>query len=103
MSCARREFIVIEDTSYYHCISCCVRRAYLCGEDFQSGQNFDHRKVWLVERINFLASVFAIDEESWIESVARFHHYFYDAGGSVTSLDQYQKAQKQRREKQKGR
>ena len=61
MSCARREFIVIEDTSYYHCISCCVRRAYLCGEDFQSGQNFDHRKVWLVERINFLASVFAID------------------------------------------
>ena len=61
MTRARRELIAIENTPYYHCISRCVRRAYLCGEDFQSGQNFDHRKIWLVERIKFLASVFAID------------------------------------------
>ena len=61
MTRARRELISIEDTPYYHCISRCVRRAYLCGEDFQSGQNFDHRKIWLVERIKFLASVFSID------------------------------------------
>ena len=43
-----------------------------------------------------------IDEESWIESVARFQHYFFDVAGSVASLEQYQKAQNQRREKQKG-
>jgi len=33
----------------------------LCGEDSYSGENFDHRKVWVVERIKQLASVFAID------------------------------------------
>ncbi|MBV1870604.1 MAG: hypothetical protein KUG76_06815 [Gammaproteobacteria bacterium] len=61
MTRARIELISIEDTPYCHCISRCVRRAYLCGEDFQSEQNFDHRIIWLVERIKFLASVFSID------------------------------------------
>ncbi|MBV1916149.1 MAG: hypothetical protein KUG72_12235 [Pseudomonadales bacterium] len=61
MTRARKELIAIEDTPYYHCISRCVRRAYLCGEDVQSRQYFDHRKVWLVEHIKFLASVFSID------------------------------------------
>ena len=61
MTQSRDSLISLIDTPYYHCISRCVRRAYLCGDDFQSGHNFDHRKVWLVERIKFLASVFAID------------------------------------------
>ena len=43
-----------------------------------------------------------IDEKSWIELVTRFQHYFYGVAGSVTSLDQCQKAQNQRRKKQKG-
>lgn len=47
-------------TPYYHCISRCVRRAFLCGEDSASGRNFDHRKPWVVERIASLANVFAI-------------------------------------------
>ena len=58
---ARKELITVEDTPFYHCISRCIRRVYLCGEDFHAQQNFDHRKVWLVEKIMFLASVFAID------------------------------------------
>jgi len=58
---ARNQQVSLDDTPYYHCISRCVRRAYLCGDDPQSGENFDHRKRWLVERIKSLASVFAID------------------------------------------
>ena len=61
MTRARKELIAVEDTPYYHCISRCVRRAYLCGEDDRSHKNFDHRKRWLVERFKFLSSVFAID------------------------------------------
>ena len=61
MTRARKELIAVEDTPFYHCISRCVRRAYLCGDDFQTKQNFDHRKQWLVDRSKFLASVFSID------------------------------------------
>ncbi|MBV1872762.1 MAG: hypothetical protein KUG83_09475 [Gammaproteobacteria bacterium] len=43
-----------------------------------------------------------IDEESWIESVIRSQQHFFDMAGSVTSLERYQKAQNQPREKQIG-
>nr|WP_309227493.1 hypothetical protein [Zooshikella harenae] len=39
----------------------CVRRAFLCGDDRVTGQNFDHRKAWMVERLTELVKVFAID------------------------------------------
>jgi REP element-mobilizing transposase RayT len=58
---ARYQQVSLDDTPYYHCISRCVRRAYLCGDDPVSGQNFDHRKQWLVTRIKQLASQFSID------------------------------------------
>jgi REP element-mobilizing transposase RayT len=58
---ARYQQVSLDDTPYYHCISRCVRRAYLCGDDPVSGQNFDHRKQWLVTRIKQLSANFAID------------------------------------------
>ncbi|MFA0350224.1 transposase, partial [Vibrio sp. 10N.222.55.C6] len=61
MTQARSTQVSLQDTAYYHCISRCVRRAFLCGEDHYSGQNFEHRRVWLVERMRLLSQVFAID------------------------------------------
>jgi len=58
---ARYQQVSLQDTPYYHCISRCVRRAYLCGDDPISGRNFDHRKQWLVTRIKQLASLFSVD------------------------------------------
>lgn len=61
MTRARYQQISLDDTPYYHCVSRCVRRAYLCGDDPVSGQNFNHRRQWLVTRIKQLSAQFAID------------------------------------------
>tara|TARA_R110002073_G_scaffold86690_1_gene205863 strand:- start:22535 stop:23575 length:1041 start_codon:yes stop_codon:yes gene_type:complete len=61
MATARSEQVDLSVTPYYHCMTRCVRRAFLCGEDHYSGKNFDHRKEWVRDRLRFLTSLFAID------------------------------------------
>ncbi len=61
MTLARKYLIAPEDTPYYHVMSRCVRRAFLCGKDKYSGQCFEHRRQWMVDRIKFLSSVFNLD------------------------------------------
>ncbi|AJQ94195.1 transposase [Gynuella sunshinyii] len=61
MTKPRNEQVSLEETSFYHCMVRCVRRAYLCGADSETGENFDHRKQWLVSRLRFLSYVYAID------------------------------------------
>jgi len=61
MTVARKRLISLEATSYYHCIARCVRRAFLCGEDHLTGQSYEHRKAWVIERLRELDKVFSID------------------------------------------
>lgn len=60
MTIARCEQIDLEATPYYHVMNRCVRRSFLCGFDELTQTDYSHRKSWIVDRLKFLASIFAI-------------------------------------------
>jgi REP element-mobilizing transposase RayT len=55
MTVARSTLIDAQQPGTYHCISRCVRRAFLCGD------RWEHRKSWIEQRIAFLGQRFAMD------------------------------------------
>ncbi|WP_434339540.1 transposase [Motilimonas cestriensis] len=61
MTLPRGQLICPESTPYYHVISRCVRRAFLCGIDHYTQQSYEHRKPWVLDKIKQLASIFTID------------------------------------------
>jgi REP element-mobilizing transposase RayT len=58
---ARGEVIDPTEVQIVHCVQRCVRRAFLCGIDAYSGNSYEHRRQWIRDRLEFLASIFGID------------------------------------------
>ncbi|HMB39603.1 MAG TPA: transposase [Wenzhouxiangellaceae bacterium] len=73
MPMPRNQLVSLDATRYYHVISRCVRRQFLCGIDTQTGQDFSHRRDWIRGRIFDLADVFAIDVCSYAVMSNHFH------------------------------
>jgi len=69
----RSSQISLEATPYYHCISRCVRRAFLCGIDHISGESYEHRRGWLEEKLLQLPEVFAIDIAAYAIMINHYH------------------------------
>jgi REP element-mobilizing transposase RayT len=61
MGLPRSRYVKEGEEGVYHCISRCVRRAFLCGRDALTNRDYSHRKAWLVERLQYLAAIFAIE------------------------------------------
>jgi hypothetical protein len=61
MALPRSSYVKDGKEGVYHCFTRCVRRAFLCGLDSVTQQNYSHRKTWLVDRLRQLAGIFAIE------------------------------------------
>lgn len=61
MTTARKDLVIEDEDGIYHCISRCVRRAFLCGFDAFSNKCFEHRRQLILDRLKFLSEIFTLE------------------------------------------
>jgi hypothetical protein len=61
MTISRSELVDRTTPGIYHCVSRCVRRAFLCGWDSYSSKDYEHRRQWVRDRLEELARSFAVE------------------------------------------
>ena len=73
MTSPRSHQICLTETCFYHCISRCVRRAYLCGVDALSGKSNQHRRDWLERQLLAQSRAFCIDVAGYAVMSNHYH------------------------------
>lgn len=74
---------------YYHLVSRCVQRAWLCGIDPHTGNDYSHRKQWIIDRMRHLAQYFAVEVAAYAIMANHFHLVVYfDPNASERWSDQ---------------
>jgi len=65
MTYPRSHLVSEDEPGFYHVVSRCVRRAFLCGKDKYTGKSFEHRRQWIEDRILQLAECFSVSVYSY--------------------------------------
>ena len=69
----RKLQISLEATPFYHCVSRCVRRAFLCGKDSVSGRSYEHRRHQIEHDLLRYASIFFVDVAAFAVLSNHYH------------------------------
>jgi hypothetical protein len=69
----RKSRVLLDEASYYHCVSHCVRLAFLYGVDTSTGKYYEHRHQWIVDRMTHIAGAFAIDIYAYAVISKHYH------------------------------
>ncbi len=82
-----RSHIVAEgEPGYFHVVSRCVRRAFLCGRDKLTQKCFEHRRRWIEARILELAECFAVSVYAYAVMLNHFHVVLHVNPAAVAAL-----------------
>ena len=73
MGLPRSEYVQEGKVGVYHCTTRCVRRAFLAGFDSHTGRDFSHRKQWIEDRLQFLASIFSVEVTTFSVMSTHYH------------------------------
>ena len=87
MTYPRAHLVDSENGGFYHCISRCVRRGWLCGNDPVSGQSYEHRKGWVESRLLKLSEVFAVNLYGYAVMSNHYHAVLEVVPRGVTELE----------------
>lgn len=77
MATPRYKLVAPNEALHYHLTSRCVRESFLLGKNLETGQDYGHRKQWLIDRMHLLARCFALDVEAYAIMDNHFHIVAY--------------------------
>ena len=90
MPTPRKQQISLAATPYYHCVSRCVRRAFLCGFDKATSTSYEHRRDWVEARLTKCATVFCINVASYAIMHNHYHVVLHINEAEATALTDFQ-------------
>lgn len=98
MTTARKQQVSVDATPYYHCVSRCVRRSFLCGEDPVTQQSYEHRRGWVQRKIMALSQVYCIDICAYAIMSNHYHLVVHINRDKAQKLSPYQVVERWRQE-----